>query len=151
MLRKSCIKTEKHQKLILAGDFNATTSTALLQCSYNGSQIVSDEICNDNGSRLKSFCRSNKLCMSSTYFNHPEENRYTWYSPDQRTKEKLDYVLVDRFVQQYITNCMSHPEIDFDTDHKILIAELDTPKTRKARWRKRKKKTLFCLRKMFNV
>ena len=48
-LRKACIKTEKHQKLILAGDFNATTSTALLQCSYNGSQIVSDEICSGNG------------------------------------------------------------------------------------------------------
>ena len=143
MLRKSCIKTEKHQKLILAGDFNATTSTALLQCNYNGSQIVSDEICNDNGSRLKSFCRNNKLCMSSTYFDHPEENRYTWYSPDQRTKKKLDYVLVDWFVQQYITNCMSHPEIDFDTDHKILIAELDTPKTRKARWRKRKTTLLY--------
>ena len=95
MLRKSCIKTEKHKKLILADYFNATTSKTLLQCSYNGSQIVSDEIFNDNGSRLKSFCRSNKLCMSSTYFDHPEENHYTWYSPDQRTK--LDYVLVDRF------------------------------------------------------
>ena len=46
--------------------------------------------------------------------------------------------MIDRFVEQYIANCISHPEIDFGTDHKILIAELDTPKTRKARRRKRK-------------
>ena len=33
---------------------------------------------------------------------------------------------------------MVHPEIDFDTDHKLLMTEMYTPTTRRARWKKRK-------------
>ena len=62
----------------------------------------------------------------------------TWYSCDKHTKNKNDYILTERFVQQYITACKSEPDIDFDSDHKILIAEINTPKTCRARWTEKK-------------
>ena len=136
-IRKLCEKTEKHQKLIVIGDFNATTAIALQKSEYDGSQILSDEICNDNGGRLKALCRNKKLCIASTFFEYPIENRWTWYSCDKHTKKKNDYVLVEKFVQPYITSCKVEPDIDFDSDHRILITELTTPKTRRARWKKR--------------
>ena len=137
-IKKACCKRNKHQKLILTGDFNATTSVSLQKSNFDGSQIITDEICNDNGTRIKSFCRDNSLCMASTFFEHPLENRYTWYSCDHHTIKKVDYVLVQRFVQQYVTECMVRPEIDFDTDHKLLLTEMYTPTTRRARWKKKK-------------
>lgn len=136
-MRKACIKAEKHQKLIIVGDFNATTSVALQKCNYDGLQIVPDEICNDNGTRLKNFCRSTKLCISSSFFDYTLENRFTWCSPDGNTRKKLDYVLVENFVQQYVTDCKTQPQIDFDSDHVVLITKMNTPKTRKARWKKK--------------
>jgi len=150
-MKKACVKTEKHQKLIIVGDFNATTSVALQKCNYDGLQIVPDEICNDNGTRLKNFCRSTKLCISSSFFDYNLENRFTWCSPDGNTRKKLDYVLVENFVQQYVTECKSQPQIDFDSDHVVLITKMSTPKTRKARWKKKtqqkvKKKNIAMLR-----
>ena len=133
-LTKACKKEEKHQKLIVAGDFNATTSVSTQKCKFDGSQIVDDDICNDNGSRLKNLCRNAKLCLLSSFFEYSMENRYTWYSPDGYTKKVLDYALVERFIQQFATSCKSEPDIDFETDHRILITELRTPRTRKARW-----------------
>ena len=138
LLQKSCQKTEKHEKLVIAGDLNAKTSLALKKCCYDGSNIIFDEECNDNGERLKTFCMRNKLCISSSFFDYPDENRYTWYSCDKKTKRKNDYVLVEPFVQQYVTDCKAEPDIDFDSDHRILITKLNSPMTRKARWKERK-------------
>ena len=68
------------------GDFNASTSISLQQSCFDGSKVIYDPLCNDNGARLKNFCREQALCMSQTYFDHPLEERYTWQSPDGNTK-----------------------------------------------------------------
>ena len=59
------------------GDFNATTAVSLDQTFYDGKNAVDDPICNENGTRLKGFCKQLNLCMSQTYFSHPLEERYT--------------------------------------------------------------------------
>ena len=118
-------------------DFNAETSLGYMKCDFDGVGFITDNECNDNGSRLKSFCRSEKLCMASTYFNHPREQRYTWYSPDQRTKKKLDYVLTAKYIQQYITECVVDLNADLDTDHRLLVTSLNTPENKSCK-KKRK-------------
>ena len=51
-LRKACKTNEKHQKLIVAGDFNAKTKVALSKCDYDSTTTMFDDDCNDNGIRL---------------------------------------------------------------------------------------------------
>ena len=46
-------------------------------------------------------------------------------------------MLTERYIQQYISDCIVQPDIDFDSDHRILVTEMNTPKTKKARWVKR--------------
>lgn len=137
ILRKASVKREKHQKIIIMGDFNAKTSIAYRKCNFDGVELVQDENCNDNGYRMKNFCRNFKLGIASTFFEYPIENRLTWYSCDKKTKRINDYVLAERYVQQYITDCIVQPDIDFDSDHRVLVTEMNTPKTKKARWVKR--------------
>ena len=60
-------------------------------------------------------------------------HRYTWYSNDGKTRKILDYVLVETYVQQYVTDCRVKRGFDFDTDHRLLKTSLCTPSTRKAR------------------
>ena len=79
--------------------------------------------------------------MPQTYFDHPLDERYTWYSPDKKTKKILDYILVPKFVNQYITECHVKPKLDFESDHKILITSFETPKDKSARWKPRPIKT----------
>ena len=68
-----------------------------------------------------------------TFFNHPLENRITWYSNYGMTRKIIDYALVEKFIQQYITECIVMPEYDFESDHRIIITHMNTPKTRRAR------------------
>ena len=120
-LRKACIKQEKHQKIIIAGDFNAQTEIIYGQCFFDGLKVIEDNNCNDNGYRLKSFCRERGYCLPQTYYDHPHEERYTWFSNDGRTKKVLDYVLLEPFVQQYVTQCSVESKYNFDSDHRLVV------------------------------
>ena len=134
-VKKAISTKSKHHKLIVLGDFNAQSSLPYKHCCFDGKNLVKDVECNDNGSRLKNLCRSKELCMIQTYFEHPVDERYTWYSNDGKTKKILDYILVEPFVQQYVTECKVHHECHVETDHRLLIATLNTPRCKKARWR----------------
>lgn len=134
-VRKACILTEKKHKLIVAGDFNAITSVVLKNSFYDGSGIIEDTQCNDNGTRLKTFCRSQRLSMLQTYFDIPLEERYTWHSNDGATTRVLDYVLSEKFVQQYVTDCVVEDKYEFESDHRLVVTSLLTPKSKSARWK----------------
>ena len=60
-------------------------------------------------------------------------NRYTWYSNDGKTMKKIDYVLLENFIQKYVSDCRVELEFDFDSDHRLLKTTLRTPCTRRAR------------------
>jgi hypothetical protein len=76
-----------------------------------------------------------KLGMASTFFYCSLNERVTWYSCDKKTTKKNDYVLPESFIQQYISSCKAYPDIDFDSDHKILITNLSTPTCKRERWK----------------
>ena len=61
--------------------------------------------------------------------------RYTWFSCDKKTKKVLDYVLLQRCIQQYVTECEVKKDVDFDSDHRLLVTSLNTPKSKAARWK----------------
>ena len=56
-LRKACNKDNKNRKLIVLGDFNAETNMVLKKTDYNGKTVLLDNRCNENGEKLKSYCR----------------------------------------------------------------------------------------------
>jgi len=82
-----------------------------------------------------------ELSMSQTYFNHPVEERYTWFSPDGNTRKVLDYILVNNFVRDYISECKVW-QSDIESDHRMLVASIRSPKTKKARWKIKQKRVV---------
>ena len=136
LVRKACIKNNKHQKLIVAGDFNAQTSVALRKCNFDECSIVQDNDCNDNGERLKSFCKLKKLRMLQTFFDYPVDRRYTWFSNDGVTRRVRDYVLAEEFVKKYTNDCSVDDSFDVESDHRIIVTELNTPRSKRARWKR---------------
>ena len=99
-MNKAAIKQGKHQKLLVVGDFNASTSIAYKKCNYDGITFVPYEKCNGNGGRLKEFRRAKKIGIASTFFAYDNKERYTWISPYKKKKKVLDYVLAETYVQQ---------------------------------------------------
>ena len=50
-------------------------------------------------------------------------------------------MLLQRFLNQYVTDCSAEPELNFTSDHKLLLTCLTTPKDKRARWRPKSKPT----------
>ena len=140
-LKKASESVGKNRQLVFTGDFNAETAVVLGKTEFNSTVTVEDSICNDNGQRLKSFCQAKHLCIPQSYFDHPLDNRYTWYSCDGKTKKVLDYVLTNNFVQRFITDCVVNPDFKVDSDHRLLVTSIQTPMNKASRWKPRKKKT----------
>ena len=134
-LTKACHVSSKHQKLLIGGDFNATTDIAKYKSNFDGKKPIADDKFNDNGQRLNQFCRNHKLNISSTFFKHKLLHRYTWYSNDKKTKKILDYILCEQYLQQYITNCRVYLGFDVETDHRLLKATVFAPTTKNGRKR----------------
>jgi hypothetical protein len=88
------IFSEYHMKILL-GDFNAKVhrKDIFKTTIWNES---SHEISKDNGGRSVNFATYKNLRVKSTMFPHRNIHKYTWTSPDRKTHNQIDHVMVDR-------------------------------------------------------
>ena len=57
-------------------------------------------------------------------FPHRNIHRYTWTSPDGKTHNQIDHVLIDRRWHSSILDVQSFRGADCDTDHYLVIAKV---------------------------
>ena len=141
-LNKQFYAVNNKRKIICLGDFNATSSAFWYNSSLRESSIVPNLVVNNNGERFHEFFKIQNLSVMNTWFNHKKCRRVTWHSPDGITKKIYDFILCNSWIRQFITNCRVYNSYDFDSDHRIVIASLNTPSTKIARYIKRKKKNV---------
>ena len=76
------------------GDLNAKVGNN----NTNGEEVIRKfgvGVMNDNGERLCDFCRANGFIITGTIFPHKDIHKLTWRSPDGRTVNQIDHVLVN--------------------------------------------------------
>jgi hypothetical protein len=85
----------RYDMKILFGDFNGIVGREdILKLTIgNGS---SHETSNDNGVRVVNFATSKNLVVKSTMFPHCSICKYTWTSPDGKTHNHIDHVLIHK-------------------------------------------------------
>uniref|UniRef100_A0A7M5XFT5 Endonuclease/exonuclease/phosphatase domain-containing protein n=1 Tax=Clytia hemisphaerica TaxID=252671 RepID=A0A7M5XFT5_9CNID len=125
---------EKTRKVICLGDFNATSSATLYNSSLRENTLIDDLIVNNNGLRFHEFFNRNRLSVLNTWFTHKKCRRITWHSPDGVTKKVYDFVLCCSWLRQYANNCRVYNSFDFDSDHRLLIADICTPSSKIGRY-----------------
>jgi exonuclease III len=84
----------KYHLKILLGDFNARVGKEDIFKPIIGNESL-QEISNDNGVRLVNFATSKNLRVKNTMFPHHKIHKYTWMSPDGKTHNQIDHILVD--------------------------------------------------------
>jgi hypothetical protein len=82
------------------------------------------EISNDNGVRLVNFATSKTLRVKSTMYPHRNIHKYTWTSPDGKTHNQIDHILVDRRRHSNILDVRSYRVADCNTDHYLVVAKV---------------------------
>jgi len=107
---------------ILLGDFKAKLGrynilkpTIENQSLYQGS--------NDSGINIVSSATSKNLVVTSTMFQHQNIHKYTCTSPDGKTHNQTDHILIDRRWHMSIIDVRSFRGADCDTDHYLVVAK----------------------------
>ena len=95
--------------------------------------MIEDLEVNNNGERFHSFFNTFSLSVLNTWFTHKRSRRTTWHSPDGVTKKVYDFILSCSWLRKYVQNCRVYNSYDFDSDHRLVVADLCTPTTKVAR------------------
>jgi hypothetical protein len=80
---------------ILLGDLNAKVGREDIFKQTIGNESL-HENSNDNGVRVVNFATFKNLIVSSTMFPHHSIHKYTWTSPDGKTDNHIDHILINR-------------------------------------------------------
>jgi hypothetical protein len=103
-------KFPKYHMKILLGEFNAKVGREEIFKPTNRNESL-HEISNDNGVRLVNFATSKNLRVKSTMFLHRNIQKYAWTSPERKTHNRIDHILV---------HVRSFRAADCDTYHYLL-------------------------------
>jgi endonuclease/exonuclease/phosphatase family metal-dependent hydrolase len=113
----------KYHTNILLGDFNAELGREdIFKLSIRNESLHEDS--NDSGVRVVNFATSKNLVVKSTMFAHRNFHKYTWTSPDGKTHNQIDHVLIDRRWHSIILDVRSLRGADCDTDYYLVIAKV---------------------------
>ena len=108
--------------LIIMGDFNAKVGDEASKHQGLGPHGFGKR--NDSGENLLSFSQANDLLILNTWFEYHPRRKFTWISPDKKTKNQIDYILVSKNWFLSFTDCRTRPGADCDTDHTLVTAKV---------------------------
>ena len=83
---------------------------------------------NERGKMLIDFCKQHDLIMMNMWFKKRKMKLYTWKSPGDRNRYQIDYILVKQRFRNSIRDVKTLPGADIDSDHNLLVAEVQTRK-----------------------
>ncbi|CAF4764531.1 unnamed protein product [Pieris macdunnoughi] len=73
---------------------------------------------NLRGERLIQYANEYKLSVMKTFFKKKQSRKWTWISPDQRTKNEIDFILSNN--PKSITNMEIFGIVNFPSHHRML-------------------------------
>jgi len=96
----------KYHTKILLGDFNAKEERENIFKPTIGQESLYKHS-NSNRVRLTNFATSKNLVVKSTMFPHRIIHKYTLTSPDSKTHNQIDHILIDRRWQSSVLDVRS--------------------------------------------
>jgi hypothetical protein len=102
---------------ILLGDFNAKVGREDI---FKPS--IGNESLHEIGIGLVNFATSINLRVKSTMFPHRNNHKYIWTSPDGKSHNPIDHILVDRQRHLNILDVRAYRTADCDTD--LVVAKV---------------------------
>jgi hypothetical protein len=103
----------KYHLKILLRDFNAKEGRENIFKPTPGNESLPQDS-NDIGVRIVNFATSKSLVVKSMMFPHQNIHKYTWTSPDRKTHNPIDHILIDRRWHSSILDVRSFRGVDCD-------------------------------------
>ena len=100
----------RYDMKILLGNFNAKVGRENIFKPTIGNESLHQDS-NDNGVGIVNFAMSKNLVVKSTMFPHRDIHKHTWTSPDGKTHNQIDHILIDRRRQSSILDVRTFREL----------------------------------------
>jgi hypothetical protein len=85
---------------------------------------MSHEISNGNSIRRAKFATSKNLIVKIIMFPHCNIHKYTWTSPDGKTHNQTDHILIDKRWYSSADDVISFRGAHCDNDHYLVVAKV---------------------------
>ena len=119
------IKTHKkcRDMLLVIGDYNAKIGEGRDNKTVGPHGLGTR---NERGNRLIEFATTckHKVFITNTWFEQKRPARHTWTSPDDNTKNQIDYILASHRYRNTILNSKVYPGADCSSDHILVVTRL---------------------------
>lgn len=139
-LQKVVDCVDKHDVIILMGDFNARVgSDYKVHAGIIGQHGLGR--CNFNGELLLDFCARNNLVVTNTMFRHPRYLRGTWQHPRSKHWHMLDYIISSKKHQSMVMDTRVMRSADCSTDHRLVRSRIKIT-SQKRRFRHQRPKNI---------
>ena len=78
---------------------------------------------NDSGHKLLEFATYNQMVLANTLGKHKKSRIKTWTSPDGKTGNQIDYILVGQRYRSSIhtASTRAFPKPDINSDHNLVL------------------------------
>ena len=124
LLQQVYDRTPRHVILITMGDWNAKLGHQME--GENGvvgkHGLGSDR--SDNGERFIEFCAANNMAITTTMFPHKDIHKYTWTSPDGRTRNQIDHIAVNGIFKRSVQDTRAFRGADVGSDHNLVVGNI---------------------------
>jgi hypothetical protein len=104
---------------IVLGDLNAKVGNEEIYQGLTGRHSMHLNT-NNNGQRLVDFAAAKNMVVTSTCFPHKEIHKQTWRSPDGKTNNQIDHILIDKRNASSILDIKSCRGASSDSDHFLV-------------------------------
>ena len=132
-------EVKKNDVLIIGGDWNAKIGT-----DNTGWETIMGKFGygdrNERGERLMEFAMDNELVICNSKFQHKECHKWTWRSPDGKTKNMIDLILINKKWITSVQQCRSFQGADVNSDHSLVIANIKIKLKRKYKAQSQKRR-----------
>ena len=110
--------------LVLLGNFNTKIGEGVDDCEEATIGRFGLGSRNERGEYLVSFATNNKLTVCNTLFEQHKRRLYTWMSPDGKTRNQIDYILIQKGKRTCVRNTRTFPGADCGSDHQLLCVDV---------------------------
>ena len=114
-------KEKKGACLILMGDWNAVVGEGEDRRTVGRYGLGK---MNERGESLVNFCKRNATIIGDTMFQQ-HRRRNVWISPMDSKQYQIDYILIQEMFLNCLKNVKTLPGADINSDHILLIGEVD--------------------------
>ena len=79
---------------------------------------------NENGELFADFCGLNNMIIGGTIFAHKDIHKYTWISPDRKTKNQIDHITINKKWRTSLLDVRAYRGADVGSDHMLVVSTI---------------------------